>query len=130
MKSIFYTLLAIASVPLIAWALEPANPSGFCDRFIGEEDIATCKKKTEADDVDWYAATVCNLQTEDKAFWICWDSIKGRAFSPQALEKCGEDSAMDDLQRQKCVDDSRQNRSPSSVNRLFQPLIFKSGGPR
>lgn len=126
MKNVLYTLILIASIPLIALAIEPANPAGFCDRFIGEKEIESCKERTEKDEVDWYAGAVCNLQKEDKAFWACWDSIKGKSFNPQALDKCGEDKDLSDDQRQSCINDARGARKPASEqNDLFQNLKFK-----
>lgn len=124
MKIVVQSLALVACIPLLAIALEPANPSGFCDRFVGEKEIAQCKERTEKDDVDWYAAAVCNLQKEDKAFWSCWDSVKGKAFNPQALEKCGEDRDLSDEQRQSCVNDANKARVPASEKSkdLFQPL--------
>ena len=122
MKTIVQSVLLIASVPLIALALEPANPSGFCDRFIGEKDIAQCKERTEKDDVDWYAAAVCNLQKDDGAFWKCWDSVKGKSFNPQALDACGEDKDLSDDARLACVNKAQTGRLPASEgdNGIFQ----------
>ncbi|MEK2645842.1 hypothetical protein [Bdellovibrio sp. BCCA] len=126
MKHIWYSLILIASIPLLTLAIEPASPSGYCERFIGEKDIQSCKERTEKEDVDWYAGAVCNLQKDDAAFWICWDSVKGKSFNPQALEKCGEDKDLSDEQRQSCVNDAKGARKPASDdNDLFQKLKFK-----
>ncbi|WII71671.1 hypothetical protein QJS83_14475 [Bdellovibrio sp. 22V] len=127
MKIVFHSLALIASVPLIAFAIEPTNPSGFCDRFIGEKDIELCKGRTEKDEVDWYAATICNLQKDDKAFWTCWDSIKGQSFNPQALDACGDSAELSDEQRLSCVQAAKGSRKPASTSQdgLFQPLKSK-----
>ncbi|UXR63268.1 hypothetical protein EZJ49_09270 [Bdellovibrio bacteriovorus] len=127
MKLLVNSLFLIAGIPLIALALEPTNPSGLCDRFTGEKDITECQKKTEKENADWYATTVCNLQQDDKAFWACWDSIQGQSFRPQALQKCGEAQDMTDSQRQTCLDSSKQGRAPASADNAagFQPLKIK-----
>ncbi|WP_347357788.1 hypothetical protein [Bdellovibrio sp.] len=127
MKLLVNSVFLIASIPLIALALEPTNPAGLCDRFTGEKDIATCQQKTEKENADWYATTVCNLQQDDKAFWACWDSIQGQSFVPQALEKCGEEQDMSDSQRQACLNSSKTSRKPASSENAagFQPLKVK-----
>lgn len=122
MKNIFHSIALIALIPLIALALEPTNPQGFCDRFVGEKDVQQCKERTQKEEVDWYAATVCNLQKEDGAFWKCWDSIKGQSFNPAALDRCGEDKDLSDIQRQDCVTTARAGREPASQNAAFQAL--------
>ncbi|WP_415063938.1 hypothetical protein [Bdellovibrio sp.] len=127
MKLIFQTLALVVSIPLVALALEPSNPAGFCDRFIADADVEFCKARIEKDEVDWYAATVCNLQNDDKAFWNCWDSIKGKSFNPQALEKCGETQDFSDEQRQNCVNGANSGRKPAShSDGLYQPLKLKT----
>lgn len=118
MKHILQTLVLIAIIPLIAIALEPTNPQGFCDRFLGEKDVLKCKERTQKEEVDWYAATVCNLQKEDAAFWSCWDSIKGQSFNPASLDHCGEDQELSDMQRQECVVAARSGREPASFQSL------------
>jgi len=55
-------------IPLITLAIEPSNPQGFCERFIADSDIKTCQERTKKEEVDWYAATVCNLQKMIKPF--------------------------------------------------------------
>ncbi|MDG0816217.1 hypothetical protein [Bdellovibrio svalbardensis] len=121
MKNVLHTLLLIAVIPLIALALEPTNPQGFCDRFLGEKDVVKCKERTQKEEVDWYAATVCNLQKEDSAFWSCWDSIKGQSFNPASLDHCGEDKDLTDAQRQECIVSARAGREPAS-SATFQAL--------
>lgn len=127
MSLYFKSLLLVASIPLIALALEPTNPSNLCDRFIGEKDIAQCKELTEKDEVDWYAGTVCNLQKEDKAFWECWNTVKGKKMNPQALDRCAETVDLTDEQRLECVRKSFDQRKPASDSSAvpFQPLIIK-----
>lgn len=124
MKIILNSLLLMAGIPLLALALEPTNPDGFCERFVGEKEISDCEQRTKNEDVDWYAATVCHLQEEDKAFWACWESIRGQSFNPGELSKCGEDPESNDSQRQSCIDGSRSQRKPASIA-PFQPLKLK-----
>ncbi|AHZ84857.1 hypothetical protein [Bdellovibrio bacteriovorus] len=124
MKLVLHSLVLIACVPLIAIALEPTNPAGFCERFIGEKEINECHERTKSENVDWYAATVCHLQQDDKAFWACWDSIQGQSYNPAELSKCGENTEASDTQRQSCIDAARGGRKPASVA-PFQPLKLK-----
>lgn len=129
MKLALHSFALVVCIPLVALALEPTNPQGFCDRFIAEKDISLCQKRTN-EEVDWYAATVCHLQKEDSAFWSCWDSIKGKSFNPQALEKCGEDKDLSDNQRQACINGADKGRKPASFipNLPFQKLEIKRPG--
>lgn len=115
MNLLIRSFLLIASIPFIAFALAPTNPAVLCERFIGEKDMETCKARTDKESVDWYAATVCNLQKEDAAFWKCWDSVKDQKISPQALISCGENEQLTDPQRQNCVNKALLGeRSPAS----------------
>ncbi|KYG63552.1 hypothetical protein AZI87_14180 [Bdellovibrio bacteriovorus] len=116
MRLAIKSVVLIASIPLFAFAIEPTNPSGFCDRFIGEKDIEACKTRTENEEVDWYAVTVCNLQKDDKTFWNCWESVKGKSFDPKALAQCTESEDSSDEDRQACVLKAGGNRKPASQN--------------
>jgi hypothetical protein len=126
MKNLFLkSALLLLTIPFFTMALEPTNPVGFCDRFLKEKDIQVCQQKTQKDDVDWYAATVCNLQKDDSNFWSCWDHIKGVHFNPQALELCGEDKDLNDKDRLTCLDGAQVQRAPASIKNKsaeFQPL--------
>ncbi|QDK45912.1 hypothetical protein DOM22_12505 [Bdellovibrio sp. ZAP7] len=126
MKNILHSIVLIALIPLIALALEPTNPPGICDRFVGEKDAEQCREKVQKNEnVDWYAVTVCNLQKDDSQFWKCWDSIQGQSYNPQALEKCGEEKELSDTQRFECVSTARSDRKPASQQANFQPLTIK-----
>lgn len=132
MKAFFKSLILIALVPLITLAIEPMNPQGFCDRFLSDKDIEICKTKTEKDKdlVDWYAATVCNLQQEDSSFWTCWESIRGQSFNPAMLENCGDDNGLTDTERQNCLLKAKAQRLPASIkessnNEIFQKINTK-----
>ena len=127
MKNILLnSLLLVALIPLITLAIEPSNPQGFCERFIAESDIKTCQERTKKEEVDWYAATVCNLQKDDQAFWSCWDSIKGQAFNPAQLEHCGEGKDLNDGERQTCVNAAISNRSPAAKSDSKKNSYFQS----
>lgn len=124
-QPLIHSLVLVALVPLITMALEPNNPKGLCDRFINDKDIEKCQERTKQEDVDWYAATVCNLQTENESFWNCWDSIKGKSFNPALLDHCSEDKDLDDSKRLTCLKSAITERSPetkNSPNKIFQPL--------
>lgn len=120
------SVAVIFSAPLLALSLEPADPVSFCHRFIDQNAIETCQMRTAKENVDWYAAAICNMQKEDSAFWSCWDSVKDKSINLQVLKKC-DDSEFGDDQRQACVESSLNSRSPASANSadLFQPLKTK-----
>lgn len=120
------SLLAIFTIPLIALALEPSDPISFCDRFVAQDDIDHCQSKTASENVDWYVASICNMQKEDAAFWRCWESAKDRSINLQALKTC--EDADSDQKRQFCVEAALlPSRNPASTNKraLFQPLKTK-----
>ncbi|MBC7371427.1 MAG: hypothetical protein H7326_07680 [Bdellovibrionaceae bacterium] len=99
LKSSFIFLI----IPIITLAIEPSNPIGICDRFIGEQEKAECVAKTSKSDLDWYAASACSLQQEDKNFHACINEIQQATFNPEALEICAKDSNMSDSQRFLCI---------------------------
>lgn len=111
-------------LPLAAWTLEPSDPVSYCDRFLSDKDILKCQERTAKENVDWYAAALCNLQKEDVAFWACWDSAKDKAINPQALQTCAADIEASDQDRQKCLTASFNSRTPASSDSsaIFQPL--------
>ncbi|WP_413581876.1 hypothetical protein [Bdellovibrio sp. HCB288] len=128
MKHVVNSLVLIALIPLIALAIEPTNPPGVCDRFVGEADVKACQEKMQKNEnVDWYAVTVCNLQKDDQQFWKCFDSIQGQAFNPASLDKCGEETEMSDTQRLTCMESARADRKPASQHANYQSLKVKKG---
>ncbi|MBS1969559.1 MAG: hypothetical protein JSU04_04605 [Bdellovibrionales bacterium] len=100
---ILKTHLAFLLIPLLTLALEPTNPSGLCDRFLGDKDKAQCMLKTTKDPLDWYASSACALQQEDKNFMSCLDEIKGATFNPEALELCAKSTDISDESRISCI---------------------------
>lgn len=126
---VFKSLLPVACIPFLAFALEPVNPENLCSRFIGDDDIKNCEQRTQKENIDWYAASVCNLQKEDAAFWTCWDSLKDKKIQPRSLSSCAGDETLADEQRQACLTNlfSTSGRSPAAHKSpdLFQPLKVK-----
>ncbi len=100
---ILKTHLAFLLIPLLTLALEPTNPSGLCDRFLGDKDKAQCMLKTTKDPLDWYASSACALQQEDMNFMSCLDEIKGATFNPEALELCAKSTNISDEARISCI---------------------------
>lgn len=129
LKLVLKSLLLIASIPLLAFALEPVNPENLCSRFIGDDDIKSCEQRTQKETIDWYAASVCNLQKEDTAFWSCWDSLKDKKIQPRSLSSCVGNEAMSDEERQTCISQlfSTSGRAPAAQKSsdIFQPLKVK-----
>jgi hypothetical protein len=95
--------LSFLLIPIITLALEPSNPAGLCDRFLGEQEKTACSHKTSVASLDWYAASACALQQDDKNFMSCLDEIKGSVFNPQALELCAKASDETDQARMSCL---------------------------
>jgi len=118
MKSVFLLLI----IPLFTLALEPSNPIALCDRFEGAE-MKKCEQKMQKEEIDWYAATVCNLQKDKNSFWTCWNEARNTQFIPAKLEKCGEDKQLNDAQRLTCLKDAKADRVPASTKKsIFQGL--------
>jgi hypothetical protein len=97
------TSFAFLLIPLLTLALEPTNPSGLCDRFLGDKEKAQCMQKTTKEELDWYAASACSLQQEDRNFMGCLDEIKGASFNPEALELCAKTPEISDDTRLSCI---------------------------
>jgi hypothetical protein len=97
------THLAFLLIPLITLAIEPTNPTGLCDRFLGDKDKASCMLKTAKSDLDWYASSACALLQDDMNFMGCLDEIQGASFSPEALELCAKASDLTDAARLSCI---------------------------
>lgn len=117
-------------LPALVWAA-PANPAGFCDRFIKESDQAACEKEAASRDLDWYAAGLCGLVEADENLLPCWKAIDGRAFYPPRLAEC-EKPEMDDGDRQACLvrvssaGESKKGRVPANERATrFQELSPK-----
>jgi hypothetical protein len=103
LRLLLKTHLAFLLIPLITLAIEPSNPTGLCDRFLGDKDKATCMLKVTKSELDWYASSACALQQDDKNFMDCLDEIKGASFNPEALELCAKQSDLPDAARLNCI---------------------------
>ncbi|MNJ94741.1 hypothetical protein D3C87_124430 [compost metagenome] len=126
MTLLWQSFTLLLAIPLFTMALEPSNPASLCDRFVGDDEVQACEKKTHDSKVDWYAATVCNLQSDQASFWNCWSEIENARFSPAALDKCAENQSLDDVSRLACVKAAKAGRQPASVNNTeFQSLQIK-----
>lgn len=95
--------LAFLLIPLLTLALEPTDPSAFCERFLGDKDKASCMLKTAKNELDWYASAACNLQEDDQGFLSCLEEIKGAKFNPEALELCAKPHTIKDSERLSCI---------------------------
>lgn len=136
LQLILKTHFAFLLIPLLTLALEPTNPSGLCDRFLGDKDKATCMLKTTKDPLDWYASSACSLQQDDKNFMSCLDEIKGASFNPEALELCAKSTEISDDSRISCIrkiknkDYSRaqlKKCSDSKESAHIESCLFNSG---
>ena len=104
-----FFFLVLASVQVLA--LEPQNPVSLCDRFLGAAQTE-CEQKMKDSKPDWYLATVCNLQFEDKLFYECLSLGGKQSFSPKALEACASHE-MNDADRMTCIQNSRSTLAES-----------------
>lgn len=107
----FAPLLSVILFSLAARALEPQDPTGLCDRFLGGAQT-TCEKKMKEMKPDWYLAAVCNLQFEDKLFYECLSLGAKHSFSPTALVDCTSNE-MNDQDRMSCIEKSRASLAGS-----------------
>lgn len=125
-------LLALSlSFALPVHAVDPTNPEALCDRFLKSDDKTACVKKVKTMDLDWYAASVCDLIDDDDAMMACWKKIDGRSYSPADLAGCS-DADMSDSDRVNClikisrrtVDRKRSPASdaPKKSMPVYQPL--------
>jgi hypothetical protein len=122
LKSYFAFLL----IPLLTLALEPTNPTGLCDRLLGDAEKTQCLAKTEKGELDWYAAEACSRQEEDKNFLNCLDEVKGAVFNPQALELCAKSTEGTDEGRLSCI----QKVKNKDYSRTQLKKCETSGSPR
>ncbi|HEY8269598.1 MAG TPA: hypothetical protein VIG33_01815 [Pseudobdellovibrionaceae bacterium] len=103
LKLLLNTYLAFLLIPLLTLAIEPTNPTGLCDRFLGDQEKTACMVKTSQTELDWYASSSCALQQDDKNFMNCLEEIKGASFSPEALELCAKSVDLTDEARLSCI---------------------------
>src|SRR4051812_29067520 len=82
--------------------LEPSNPEVGCERFIKKEDQNNCLAKSKQLNLDWYAASVCNMVEDDDQLMKCWNEIAGHSYAPKSLEKCSLKDSTDD-ERIQCL---------------------------
>lgn len=120
----------------LAAALNPVEPSTLCERFIQKKDKKNCEDQAKKLDLDWYAATVCDLIENDTQFLKCWAEVDGKIFSPPDLIDCVSDDLQDD-ERRSCLQKTSlkvqaSDRSPASQSKKrlkdlsgYQPLEVK-----
>ncbi len=94
MRYRFYILALLLSnltcFTCLTWAIEPTNPLTLCERFIAPETKKDCENKIKKIAPDWYLATVCEKQFEDKDFFSCLELSEKYNFSPAKLGPCAE----------------------------------------
>lgn len=106
-----------------ALAIEPMNPVEMCkERMIHVDEREQCIKKAKTLKLDEYAATACNALDNDKKFLICWQSVSGGVFNPDALSRCVESGDDSDDAILSCIVSLKNRRLPASVRRPYQPL--------
>lgn len=103
LQLILKTHLGFLLIPLLTLAIEPNNPTTYCDRFVGDDDKARCVQKASHKDLDWYASSACSLQEDDHSFLSCLDAIKGATFNPEALDLCANPTDLSDSARLSCL---------------------------
>ncbi|HRO67393.1 MAG TPA: hypothetical protein PL182_07505 [Pseudobdellovibrionaceae bacterium] len=128
--NLFVSLILLCSSSAFAKpaaALNPVEPSTLCERFIREKDKGRCQEKAKVMDLDWYAATVCDLIESDDQFLRCWSDVDGKIYSPPDLVDCASDDLTDEARRACLVKISLKtapsSRIPASI---YQPLKKKN----
>lgn len=132
----FSLLLVIFNITEPAAALNPIEPSTLCDRFIQDQDKKQCERQAIKLDLDWYAASVCDLLDSDSQFLKCWTEVDGKIYSPPDLIDCVSEDLVDE-DRRACLrrvskKDSATSRVPAAEGKakgqkpaIFQPLNIK-----
>lgn len=114
----FLFLFAVGmAVPVIGSALTPQNATTLCDRFVEGPDRVSCEKKMKDLAPDWYLASLCSKQYDDKAFYQCVELTKTASFSPKHLESCDVEG-FSDKSRFECIKGTRT--AASSVEPVYQ----------
>jgi hypothetical protein len=96
-----FTFITTLLLSMSTLALDPQDPKSLCERFLGGAQ-ASCEKKISDIKPDWYVASVCNRQFDDKLFFECLLIGKNSVFSLQKLEPC-DSNDLTDQQRMTCV---------------------------
>ncbi len=119
-KGNFVFLLAMMAsmvIPITGSALSPQNPITLCDRFVEGPDRVSCEKKMKDLAPDWYLASLCSKQYDDKAFYECVGLTKTTSFSPKRLEACDVEG-FSDKSRYECIKGTRT--AASQIEPVFQ----------
>lgn len=124
---ILTALLSLLISSPAAFALDPQNPSTFCDRFLGELEKTNCEKRVKTLGPDWYLAKVCEKQFDDENFWGCLELSQRFNFNPKTLGPC-EDTGMTDTQRLLCVEE-KALRKNASIMEAYQRMPASSEKP-
>ncbi|PIS10794.1 MAG: hypothetical protein COT73_07360 [Bdellovibrio sp. CG10_big_fil_rev_8_21_14_0_10_47_8] len=114
----FCTMILLSAT---AAALEPQNPEGLCDRFLGEKEKTSCLAKIKKMQPDWYLASTCAKQFDDKSFYECLDLNQVTLFSPKKLEAC--EASMDDTDRIKCIRSAAATKSDQAFQKATSPRM-------
>lgn len=121
MKKANFTFLflfaALMAFPVIGSALTPQNPTSLCDRFVEGPERVACEKKMKDMAPDWYLASLCSKQYDDKAFYQCVELTKTASFSPKHLESCDVEG-FSDKSRYECIKGTRT--AANHVEPVFQ----------
>lgn len=96
------TLGLILIFSSLAQAIEPQNPLSLCERFLEGPDRTKCETRMTSLKPDWYLATVCNSDFDDKLFFDCVELSKLGSYSPEKLNDCLGDQYTDSA-RMTCV---------------------------
>lgn len=103
-----------------ASALEAQNPETLCERFVSGPEQATCQSKVKKISPDWYLASVCAKQFDDKSFYRCLELGKSASFSPTKLADC-ESSELNDESRISCIKHSEVKKTTEAYQTYQVP---------
>ncbi len=125
--------LALIASPLIAlspaFAIEPQDPKTLCERFVTPLEKTTCEDQMRAIKPDWYLASLCAKQFEDKAFYSCLNITRLGSFSPEKLDRCTVTETTDDG-RMDCARASLATKTADAYQSTNVPKKARQGSFR
>lgn len=125
---LLFALTGASSALAEAPALDPAEPSAGCERFVSPLEADDCRALLKKLDLDWYAAAICTRMDEDEAYLACLKKIDGRLAAPAKVSSCLADS-LGDAERARCLESglgaNTSSRQPAAKGtpalEAFQP---------
>lgn len=128
MKKVIQALCAITTLASgimifnYAMAIDAQDPKTLCDRFVTPLEKTTCEDQMRALKPDWYLASLCAKQFDDKEFYNCLNITRLGSFSPDKLDQCSVVETTDEG-RMNCARQSLTTKQAEA----FQPAEVQKG---